>query len=83
MLLIILFVVVFDVFIWVILVFYVVVIGVFVLLMYLILLVVMEFDIIGIICVGKYVLNYLFMLSGLGGIIVGVVLGFVIVLMII
>lgn len=68
---------------WAILASYVAVTGVFVLPKYPTSLAAMEFDTTGTTRVGKYVLNHPFMLPGLGGIIAGVALGFVIAPMII
>ncbi|EIT8621706.1 anaerobic C4-dicarboxylate transporter, partial [Shigella flexneri] len=68
---------------WAILASYVAVTGVFVLPTYPTSLAAMEFDTTGTTRVGKYVLNHPFMLPGLGGIIAGVALGFVIAPMII
>lgn len=56
---------------------FVVVLVLFVLLIYLILLVVVEMDDIGLICIGKYVFNYVFLIFGVIVIMLCVIFGFI------
>lgn len=70
-------VLVLNVLLLIVVVFFVVVFGLFILLIYLMLVVVVQMDDMGIICIGKFVFNYLFFILGILGVVLVVCFGFV------